>query len=252
LVVLTAEERDARQRYEFGAGKLEQAGNLTIALAMAVGGLWIGSLAFELAVLGTSEATPFGLALAATANAMHAIRRGSLIWARSSAKGKNEAPADRAPLMADIFTLVPLLIVQMTLTVAALARDPGIAMGADCVGAIFVGLLMTATGVKMLWEALLDLIDHPLHQKVEKAIAQLLLAQDVHAGELLGMRSRRSGRQVFVELTLDPAEPRSFEDVRQRLARVRRGLEDRLGGLDLAIRLQLPEADHRGHLLGNR
>lgn len=242
-VVVTAEERDARHRYEFGAGKLQQAGNLIIALAMAVGGLWIGSLAFELAVLAKSEVTPFGLALAATVNAMHTIRRGSLIWAGSSTRRRNQAPAEGAPLLAAPVMLAPLLIVQMTLTVAALARDPGIAIGADCLGAIFVGLLMTTAGIKMLWEAVLDLIDHPLQRRVEKTIAQLLFEQGIHAGELIGMRSRRSGRHVFVELTLDPADARSFAEMRQRLARVRHGLEERLGEVDLAIRLQASETE---------
>ncbi|HSA80218.1 MAG TPA: cation transporter [Geminicoccaceae bacterium] len=255
-VAFTAEERDARQRYEFGAGKLQQAGNLIIALAMVAGGLWIGSLAFELAVLAKSEVTPFGLALAATVNAMYAIRRGALIWTGLSTRRglsirrKNEAPAEGPPLLAASVMLAPLLIVQMTLTVAALARDPGIAIGADCLGAIFVGLLMTTAGIKTLWEAGLDLIDHPLQERVEKTIAQLLFEQGIHRRELLGMRSRRSGRHVFVELTMDPVDADSFEEVRQRLARVRRNLENRLGGLDLAIRLHMPEADYRGHGLG--
>jgi divalent metal cation (Fe/Co/Zn/Cd) transporter len=245
LVVVTAEERDVRRRYEFGAGKLEQAGNLTIGLAMTVAGLWIGSLAFELAVLGKSQATPFGLALAATVNAMHLVRRGSLLWARASAKGEGAAPAAATPAMADMSTLAPLLIVQMTLSLAALARDPVIALAADCLGAVFVGLLMTAAGLKMLWEGLLDLIDHPLHQKVEGAIAQMLLEHDLDAAELRGMRSRRSGRRVFVELTLDPVEAGSFEELRERLERVRRRLEARVGGLDLAIRLSVSEDEIR-------
>jgi hypothetical protein len=62
---------------------------------------------------------------------------------------------------------------------------------------------------------------------------------------LLGMRSRRSGRRVFVELTLDPIEAGSFQDLRERLERVRRRLEERVGDLDLAIRLSVPEADLR-------
>ena len=210
---------------------------------MAVGGLWIGSLALELAVLAKSEVTPFGLALAATANAMHAMRRGALIWTGSSTRRENEAPAERAPLLAALVMLAPLLIVQMTLTVAALARDPGIATGADCLGGIFVGLLMTTAGIKMLWEAVLDLIDHPLQQRVEKTIAQLLFEQGIQAGELIGMRSRRSGRHVFVELTLDPADARSFEEMRQQLAGVRHGLGERLGEVDLAIRLQASETE---------
>jgi divalent metal cation (Fe/Co/Zn/Cd) transporter len=244
-VVLAEAERDAGRRYEFGVGKLEQAGKLMIALALAVAALLLARRAFGLIGVGTSEAGPLDLALAATANAAHTVRVGSSLWARSTtAKAREEQPASGVPSPVAASSFLSLLIVQTMLTVAALARDPAIALAADASGAIFVALLMMLAGVRMLWEAVLDLIDHPLRGEAEQAIAQLLLEQGIHAEELIGMRSRRAGRHLFVELTLDPSQANSVDDVRQRLARVQRSLEDRLDGLDLAIRLQVPEAEH--------
>ena len=244
-VVLAEAKRDAGRRYEFGVGKLEQAGNLMIALALAVAALLLARRAFGLIGVGTSEAGPLGLALAATANAAHTVRVGSSIWARSTtAKAREEQPTSGVPSPVAASRFLSLLIVQTMLTVAALARDPAIALAADASGAIFVALLMMVAGVRMLWEAVLDLIDHPLRGESEQAIAQLLLEQGMHAKELIGMRSRRAGRHLFVELTLDSSQANSVDDVRQRLARVQRGLEDRLDGLDLAIRLQVPEVEH--------
>jgi divalent metal cation (Fe/Co/Zn/Cd) transporter len=133
-----------------------------------------------------------------------------------------------------------LLIVQTLLTVAVLASDPAIALAADCAGGIFVGLLMTVAGSRMLWRAVPDLIDHPLRREDEQAIEQLLFEQGVRAQELVAMRSRRSGRHVFVELTMDPVEAGSFDETCRRLARLRRVLDARLGGLDLSIRLNPP------------
>jgi len=130
--------------------------------------------------------------------------------------------------------------VQISLTVAALARDPAVELAADCAGGIFVGLLMTVAGVRILGETVPDLIDHPLRRRDEEAIARLLFEQGVHPQELVAMRSRRSGRDVFVELTVSPAQPGSFEEICRRLARLRQSLEARLGGLDLSIRLHPP------------
>jgi divalent metal cation (Fe/Co/Zn/Cd) transporter len=232
--------RDPGQRYEFGVGKLEQAGHASIALAFAVTGLWVASRAFNLIMVGGSEAEPLGLALAATANAVHTIRSGFLLRARATPVARNQGPTHGVPPPAGPSRLVPLLIVQTTLTVAALARDPAIALAADCAGGIFVGLLMTVAGIRILWEAVPDLIDHPLRRKDEEAIAQLLFEQGVDAKELVAMRSRRSGRDVFVELTMDPVEAGSFEDTCRRLARLRQSLEARLDGLDLSIKLHPP------------
>jgi divalent metal cation (Fe/Co/Zn/Cd) transporter len=245
LVVLGVAERDAGRRYEFGVGKLEQAGNTAIALALVVAGLWLAGRVYDLIVAGQSPTESLGLALAATANAAHTIRVGSSVWARSTAGAPKQHPIHGLPLPSASARFLPLLIVQVALTLAAIARDPAIALAAECLGAIFVALLMTVAGVRMLWQAVLDLIDHPLQGEVEESITLLLFEHGVDARELLGMRSRRSGRRVFVELTLDPIEAGSFQDLRERLERVRRRLEERVGDLDLAIRLSVPEADLR-------
>ena len=237
FVVLAEAARDGGRRYEFGVGKLEQAGNMAIALALAVAGLWLASSAFHLILVGKSEMDLFGLALAATVNAVYTIRAGSSVWAHLIAKAVNEQPTDEVPLLVPTARFLSLLIVQTALTVAALARDPAIALAVDCLGAIFVALLMTSIGVRMLWEAVLDLVDHPLRGEDEEAIAQLLLEQDMQAEELISMRSRRSGRDVFVELTIDPVGAGSFDETCRRLERVRHGLEERFSGLDVSIRV---------------
>jgi ferrous-iron efflux pump FieF len=244
-VVLGVGERDAGRRYDFGVGKLEQAGNTAIAMALVLAGLWLAGRVYDLIVAGQSPSEPLGLALAATANAAHTVRAGSSVWARATATAPKQQPIHGLPSPLASPSSLTLLIVQVALTLAAIARDPAIARAADCLGAIFVALLMTVAGVRMLWEAVLDLTDHPLRGEVESAITLLLFEQDVHASELRGVRSRRSGHRVFVELTLDPIEAGSFEELRERLERVRRRLEERIGGLDLAIRLSVPEAELR-------
>jgi divalent metal cation (Fe/Co/Zn/Cd) transporter len=239
IMVRVKATRDAGQRYQFGVGKLEQAGNACIGLALAAAGLWVAGLAFHLIMAGESEAGPLGFALAATASAVHTVRRGFLLWSHATFRAAKQGPTHRRS-PARLSSLVPLLIVQAALTLAALAGEPSIAMAADCAGGIFVSLLMTVAGIRLLWDSVPDLIDRPLRSKDEEAIAQLLFEQGVHANELVALRSRRSGRDLFVELTMNPVEVGSFEATCRRLARLRQGLEARLGGLDLSIRLSRP------------
>lgn len=236
VVVRIEARRDAGQRYPFGVGKLEQAGNAGIALALLVAGLWLASRAFDQIAAGESAA-PLGLALAATANAVHTLRSGFLLRARAALAARRRRGYGPA---AGLRHLVPLLIVQTLLTVAALAGDPAIALVADCAGGLFAGLLMTVAGSTILWQAVPDLIDHPLRREDEAAIAKLLLEHGVQAQELVALRSRRSGRRVFVELTVDPVEAGALDETCRRLGRLRRSLEARLGGLDLSIRLHPP------------
>ena len=99
--------RDAGQRYEFGSGKLERAGHASIAVVLAVAGLWVASRAFDLIMAGESTATPLGLGLAATANAVHTIRTGILVWARASLMARDRRPVRDALLLAGASRLLP-------------------------------------------------------------------------------------------------------------------------------------------------
>ena len=224
--------------YEFGAGKLEQAWNLAIALAMVTAGLWLASQAIDLMVTGESHATRRGLTLAATALALITFHCGLSMLADLRASEDRGTSARRAQLRPRAFRFASLLVIQLTMTLAALAKDPLIALLADSLGATFVALLMATGGARLFVTTLSDLIDHPLNRRDEAYIAKLLLDVGVEEQELLDLRSRRSGRHIFVELTIDPVHASSFEEARQRMIRLRRELTDGRDDLDIAIKLR--------------
>ena len=92
IMVRVTATRDAGQRYPFGVGKLEQAGNACIGLALAAAGLWVAGLAFHLVMAGESEAGPLGFALAATAGAVHTVRRSFLLWPHATFRAAKQGP----------------------------------------------------------------------------------------------------------------------------------------------------------------
>ena len=224
--------------YEFGAGKLEQAWNLAIALAMVIAGLWLASQAIDLMVTGENHATRRGLTLAATALALITFHSGLSVLAVLRASEDRGTSEHRAHLRSRAFRFASLLVIQLTMTLAALANDPSIALLADSLGATFVALLMVVGGARLFVTTVSDLIDHPLNQRNEAVIAKLLLDASVEEQELLDLRSRRSGRHIFVELTIDPVPAGSFEEARQRMIRLRRELTDGRDDLDVAIKLR--------------
>jgi divalent metal cation (Fe/Co/Zn/Cd) transporter len=224
--------------YEFGAGKLDQAWNLAIALAMVMAGLWLASQAIDLMVTGENHATRRGLTLAATALALITFHSGLSVLAVLRASEDRGTSEHRAHLRSRAFSFASLLVIQLTMTLAALANDASIALLADSLGATFVALLMVVGGARLFVTTVSDLIDHPLNQRNEAVIAKLLLDASVEEQELLDIRSRRSGRHIFVELTIDPVHAGSFEEARQRMIRLRRELTDGRDDLDVAIKLR--------------
>ena len=238
---ITVHERTiagALPHYEFGSGKLEQAGLLCIALMSAIAGLWVANRAFGLALSNTVQTTPFGLALAATVMVLHTIRCGLLALPVPAAAARQTAPSTVNPSNERLRSLALVLVLQIAMTVAAVARDPLIALWSEVLGSVFVGLLMTAAGVKIGWRAILDLVDYALDPRSVEELKQFLFKQGVTSVELVDVRSRRSGRHVFVELTLSPEEKRSFEGLRQRLVHIRLALAYKFDGFDIAIRLE--------------
>jgi len=108
--------------------------------------------------------------------------------------------------------LLSSLFLQVTLTVAALAKDELIALSLDAVGAIFVTGLMLLKGVPMIGQALPDLLDAPateeLRARIRAAAERVLPADDI-----VSIRTRRSGPLTFAEVAVVPAASASAHDL---------------------------------------
>ena len=138
--------------------------------------------------------------------------------------------------------LVSSLMVQTTMTVAALSTDHLVVAIADAAGSLLVCIVMGNSAIRMIGGAVPDLIDRAaapgVRATVERAVAEKLGA----LAPLTRLRSRRSGGTVFVELTLprDPAP--SLPDLEQRLAALRHSLRVELPQADIAILVADPAA----------
>jgi divalent metal cation (Fe/Co/Zn/Cd) transporter len=229
--------REFSHYFQYGLGKVMQAGNLFIALCATIAGFWLAGEAFGRIVSGVSEISPLGFALAATTNALVAVWHGVLAYG-------HVAPFDRATqvllgLRRRVFTL--LVTVQAFLTIVVLAKDPEIAHWVDTFGATVVSLIIVGASLKLAWDCVCDLVDHPLDKEQEAAITTLLYREGVQPEEFVDLRTRRCGQQVFAELTLRMLAPMPMEEARQRLADLRHALATAVADLDLVIKLQDPK-----------
>lgn len=222
------------RNFQFGPGKAVQAGNLLIALCAMLAGLWLAGEALDLAASSFSEITPLALAIAVTINALVAVWHGFLCYAHG-------APADAAKrvlLRPRVHLFAMFVTVQVVLTIAVLAKDPEIAFWFDICGATAVSLFVFGGNLKLAWDCISDLIDRPLGKEREAAIMALLYRAGVQPEELIDLRTRRCGPQIFAELTLRMTEPMPIEAAHQRFAGLRRALEAAVKDLDLVVKVQ--------------
>jgi divalent metal cation (Fe/Co/Zn/Cd) transporter len=217
LVVMRRIHRGQLADLEFGTGKLEQVANTVIGAAMLGGAVWIAIRALTVLVGERGVGAPFGLAMAAIAGALNAYCN-LLAWVRMRRALRAESSLVMVgQLRARTVKLASSLFVLMTMTLAALAMDEEVAAWADVIGSLFVAAFIVANALDMLASGLADLLDRSAGRAVRDAIDRALVRHAGDFGQVARVRSRRSGRIVFIELALRFDPRLSIAEVNRRI-----------------------------------
>ena len=228
LFVMRRLHRGTLRGFDFGTGKIEQLCSLAIAAALAVSAVWVAHDAVELFLSERSDATPLALTLAAVTGALN-VCINVIAWdeVRSAARGRPSAIM-HAQVRSRWTKLLSSLTVQVTMTLAAIAKDPMLAAMADAVGALLVCGVMAVAAKDLLAESLPDLLDRSMDRVARPALVQAMAALPGFA--LAGFRSRGTTRAFVLEVMLAcpaGAEVRALAESERRLAvELRRLLPD--------------------------
>jgi divalent metal cation (Fe/Co/Zn/Cd) transporter len=224
LVVMRRIHRGQLADLEFGTGKLEQVANTVIGAAMLGGAVWIVIRALTVLVGERAVGTPFGLAMAAIAGALNAYCN-LLAWVRMRRALRAESSLVMVgQLRARTVKLASSLFVLATMTLAALAMDEEVAAWADVIGSLFVAAFIVANALDMLASGLADLLDRSAGRAVRDAIDRALARHAGDFGQVARVRSRRSGRVVFIELALRFDPRLSLAEVNRRIDALKQSL----------------------------
>jgi len=242
LVVIRKIHRGALSGFDYGTGKIEQLCSIGIALGLASGAGLVGYDAVGMAVRGHSDATPLGLTLAAVVGALNLLVN-FISWdaVRQATSGRPSAIMS-AQLRARTTKLLASLLVQVTMTVAALAKDPVVVAIADAVGALMVCMVMAYAALRLMLEAVPDLLDHSIAHVAQPALEQAIPALP-SSFRFAGFRSRGTPRAFALEVMLACRDGTDVGEVaraeRQLAAELRRLLPD----IELSVAVSLvPEA----------
>ena len=240
FLILRAVHRDRLGRFRFGIGKLEQACNFAVGVAIVFGGFWVADRVFDTLLFGGPRATPLGLALAAVVSAINTLIN-FLGWVAVSAAAR---PGDSAIYQAQarsrMVSLVASLIVQITLTIAVLVKDPVISLWLDGLGASFVACFMISIGLRMIADCAPHLLDHSAPQEVKQRIAGTLHSEMVPPEGLLRTRTRQAGRHPQAELTLDLTGCTSLAVLNRRVDVIQRQLNSCIRDVEVSIVVDEP------------
>ncbi len=232
--VLYAVHRDRLTRYEYGVGKIEQFVSVVVGLGLVVSGLWVAQTVVDTILSAKPAAGPLGLTSAAIANSINTLVNVLGWFAMVAASGAADSDVFRTQLRARFTMMVSSFFVQGTLTLAALAKDDAIALILDAAGAIFVTCLMLFNGFSMIARALPSLLDAPASTNLG-ALIHRTVAGVMPEDDIVSIRTRRSGRAAFAQVTISGAAVTSVAALRDRTTAINDALRREGAEVDLTV-----------------
>ena len=220
---------------EFGGGKLEQIANLVTGIGMLGAAAWIATKAMAIVGGHAEVGTPLGLALAAIVGALNAYIN-FVAWdgMRQASKGESTLVM-QGQLNARRVKLICSVVVLFTMTAAALSTDNVVVASADAVGSIFVAIFMVLNGMEMLRTGIPDLLDRSAGKSVRDTVDRVLAGSSGHYQQLDRVRSRRSGRVVFVEIVLSFEPGLTIAEVNRRIDALKHSMAQEIEHADISI-----------------
>jgi divalent metal cation (Fe/Co/Zn/Cd) transporter len=234
-IVLRRIHRGILVDLEYGTGKLEQIANVTIGLGMLGGAAWIVTKALAVIAGERALGTSFGLTAAAIIGAVNTYIN-FLAWdgVRRAMHGDSTLIM-HGQLKSRLVKLVSSLVVQATMTLAALSTDQEVAAWADAAGSLFVAIFIFVSAIQMLRSAIPDLLDRSAGRQVHEAVERALAQHAAAYARVHRVRSRRAGRVVFIEVALGFEPELTIAEVNRRVEALRASLQSEIDHADVSV-----------------
>lgn len=240
VFVLLLLHRGSFSRFDYGTGKLEETVWVVLGVGLLIGSFWMVDRIFFVAFGLQESAQPLGLAIAALVNAISLLvnyvsRRVMRQYLRNGGSFVFEAHLKLRDAM-----FLGSVGLQCTLTAAALARDADLALAFDILGAAFLAILMFRRGIIVMARSLPDLLDAPAAEEQQHWIVRIAESL-LPAGELVDIRTRRSGKTIEVEIEVAGDACRSAGDLCRWTTAIENALHN--DGLNVDVAVILSKVD---------
>jgi cation diffusion facilitator family transporter len=240
LIAVRLAARPADASLPYGYGKAEYFSAVVIGVFIAVAALLIFTEAWQGFVAPvTLKADPIGLGVSAAATVLNALWAWYLI--RTGARERSPSlSADGRHLATDVISTVGVLIGVLLVIATGYTQ-------LDAILAALVGIAILWSGWRLIRESVIGLMDVAVEPATLKLIRETIAANADGAIEAHDIRTRQSGRQIFVDFHLVVAGSMSVEEAHRICDRIEAKLRDSVASAQITIHVE-PEdkAKHSG------
>ena len=226
--------RGSHHQFNYGVGKLENLSSLFVGLLMFLClGVILSNAVLEL--LHPAHISGVGIWVSLAAQAIYAV-----VNARLAVQSWRLARAENSPLQAAqaglFFTkAIGNGFILLSLGLSKLLAAHAWSLYIDPVGSLVIAASILFAALGIFKNSTLDLLDRTLEEKHQIAILRSLANHFDRYAELRDIRSRRAGRQVFVEIVLGFAPEHTAAETEAAARELKAELEHEIPGSRVTI-----------------
>jgi ferrous-iron efflux pump FieF len=218
--------------YNYGQGKLENISSLTVAGAMALSWLIVSYSAIE-RFRHPSPIGRIGFALFVTGGS-------ALVNLWVWRKNRQLARVSPSPIIESQWRLYRTktaanVCVIISLVLSSLFREHSWAAYIDPAGALIISGFLVVSAYRVVTDSIHDLLDRTLDESLQLVILAELAAYFQEYVALHGIRSRRSGSNIYVEIFMEFDGDRRMSEVQDLIDRMKASLERKIQGSQVVI-----------------
>ncbi|MDD5312063.1 MAG: cation diffusion facilitator family transporter [Dehalococcoidia bacterium] len=226
--------RGKTEGYNYGYGKLESFSGLIVAVVLVLSLIIVISHTVE-RFQHPVELHPKGLDVAIIFTLI-ALATSVWMWRHDYHLAKEEY----SPVMESLwrmyrFKTIASVFVTLSLVLSYIFGDYAWSAYVDPVGSIIIGLFIVQSIYNISTMSVYDLLDRALEESLQLIILRELAGYFNDYEAIHGIRSRRSGASVYVEIFLEFDGQRKMSDVQGVIDAIKSNLEQKINGSQIVI-----------------
>lgn len=218
--------------YNYGQGKLENISSLAVAGAMLLSWLVVSYSAIERfrhpSPIGSIGFALFVTSASALVNLWVWRKNGRLARAEPSPIIESQWRLYRTKTAANFCVILSLLL-------SAAFRERSWSAYIDPIGAVIISGFLLLSAYRVVTDSIYDLLDRTLDESLQLVIIAELATWFHEYVALHGVRSRRSGSNVYIEIFMEFEGDQRMSEVQELINRMKTSLEEKIQGSQVVI-----------------
>ena len=226
--------RGKTEGYNYGYGKLESVSSLIVAAVLVISLVVIIGHTVE-RLQHPVELHEGGLDLAIVFSAV-GLLTSAWLWRHDYHLVKEEySPVLESLWRMYRFKTIASVLVIISLALSAIFNDQPWASYVDPIGSVIISLFIVQSIYNISTMSVYDLLDRALEESLQIVILRELAQYFDEYEAIHGIRSRRSGANVYVEIFLEFDGERKMAEVQRVIDAVKASLESKINGSQIVI-----------------